>query len=123
MEYSVDQIRRNLEIVGNRIKQASTRGDRDIADIKLIVVTKSRSTNMIQKAINTGAVYLGENYVEEAVAKKTEVGGDNQIEWHMIGHIQSRKARSVALNFDMIHSLDSLKLAVKLDRFSKEVKK
>ena len=120
---SVDQIKGNLEIVEKRMKQASTRAHRDIADIKLIVVTKSRTTNMIRKAINAGAVFLGENYAEEGVAKKIEVGDEFNIEWHMIGHIQSRKARSVAMNFNMVHSLDSIKLAVKLDRFSMAVDK
>ncbi|MFC2065335.1 hypothetical protein ACFLXB_09605 [Chloroflexota bacterium] len=113
-----DQIKRNLEDVEYRMKLAAGRVNRDIGEVKLIVVTKSRTTGIIRKAINAGASILGENYVEEGVAKKNEIEVESNIEWHMIGHIQSRKAKSAALNFNMIHSLDNMKLAAKLDRHS-----
>jgi pyridoxal phosphate enzyme (YggS family) len=67
-----------------------------------------------------GAHRLGENYVEEGIAKIEALAGLTGIEWHMIGHIQSRKAQPVSEYFHWVHSLDSLKLARRLDRFSGE---
>jgi len=71
-------------------------------------------------AIEAGVRMLGENYPEEGVTKIQSLPSQSGVEWHMIGHVQSRKARLVAENFELLHSLDSLKLARRLDRFSAE---
>jgi pyridoxal phosphate enzyme (YggS family) len=63
---------------------------------------------------------LGENYPEEGVMKIQSLSAQSGVEWHMIGHVQSRKARLVADHFALLHSLDSLKLAQRLDRFAEE---
>ena len=83
--------------------------------IKLVVVTKAHPIEIVQAVINSGARDSGENYAEEATSKIAHFK-DIGISWHMIGHIQSRKARLVCESFDVVHSLDSLKLARKLNR-------
>jgi pyridoxal phosphate enzyme (YggS family) len=88
--------------------------------VRLIVVTKGHPIEMVQVALASGAEDLGENYVEESLPKiGIHPSGDN-LRWHMIGHIQSRKARAVSEYFDWVHTVDSLKLARRLDRFAGE---
>ena len=87
--------------------------------VRLVVVTKSQPLEVVQAAIAAGASILGENYAEEAVAKIAALP-ETAVEWHMIGHVQSRKADLVAGHFSMLHSLDSVKLAGRLDRFCDE---
>jgi PLP dependent protein len=85
-----------------------------------VVVTKSQPVEVAQAAVEAGVKILGENYPEEGVMKIQSLAGQSGVEWHMIGHVQSRKARLVADHFALLHSLDSLKLAQRLDRFSAE---
>jgi len=75
---------------------------------------------IVQAAIEAGASVLGENYPEEGVTKIQSLPHQSGVEWHMIGHVQSRKAKLVADHFELLHSLDSLKLAKRLDRFAAE---
>ena len=88
--------------------------------IKLVVVTKTQPLEIVRAAIDAGVTMLGENYPEEGVMKLQSLHEFSAVEWHMIGHVQSRKAQLVAENFNLLHSLDSLKLAKKLDRFCGE---
>jgi PLP dependent protein len=90
---------------------------RDPQAVRLVVVTKSQPLAVVQAAIEAGILVLGENYPEEAVAKISALKSEFEVEWHMIGHVQSRKADLVAGHFTMLHSLDSLKLAARLERF------
>ena len=85
-------------------------------DIRLVVVSKSQPLQVIRAAVAAGITTFGENYADEAVEKIATLR-ETGVEWHMIGHVQSRKAEDVAANFAMLHSLDSLKLASRLDRF------
>jgi hypothetical protein len=89
--------------------------------VKLVVVTKTLPVDMTRAVIEAGAQVLGENYPEEGVMKLQSMREFSAVEWHMIGHVQSRKAQLVAENFNLLHSLDSLKLAKRLDRFCGEV--
>jgi pyridoxal phosphate enzyme (YggS family) len=75
---------------------------------------------VVQAAIDAGVRILGENYPEEGVTKIQSLAVQSGVEWHMIGHVQSRKARLVAEHFALLHSLDGLKLAKRLDRFASE---
>ncbi|MBW6472298.1 MAG: YggS family pyridoxal phosphate-dependent enzyme [Anaerolineaceae bacterium] len=85
--------------------------------VKLIVVTKSQPSEKIEQAIAAGARFLGENYPEETIEKKNELSNlPEDLEWHMIGHLQSRKSQLVINEFTMMQSLDSVKLAKRLDR-------
>jgi pyridoxal phosphate enzyme (YggS family) len=87
------------------------------------VVTKGQTLETARAAVDAGAAILGENYPEEGVSKIQAIGLQSGVEWHMIGHVQSRKARLVAEHFSLVHSLDSLKLATRLDRFAGELGK
>jgi uncharacterized pyridoxal phosphate-containing UPF0001 family protein len=72
----------------------------------------------VNAAIKAGVRKFGENYAEEAVSKMDRIGPAAGLEWHMIGHIQSRKAELISQRFHMVHSLDSIKVAARLDRFA-----
>lgn len=112
-------IAQNFQRVTDQISAAAHAAGRDPAEVRLVVVTKGHPLEAVLEAIAAGAHHLGENYVEEAVEKiqSCQAGPD----WHMIGHIQSRKAQAVCELFQCIHSLDSLKLARRLDRFAAEL--
>jgi len=104
----------------DHIATAARKSSRDPNDIRLVVVTKSQPVEIAQAAIEAGARILGENYPEEGVTKIQSLATQTAVEWHMIGHVQSRKARLVPDHFALLHSLDSLKLAQRLDRFAAE---
>jgi hypothetical protein len=108
----------NLRAVQERIAAAAHRAGRDPAEIILVAVTKTQSPSVIQMAYDLGVRHFGENRVEEAGTKVGGLPGD--ITWHMIGHIQSRKAKQVVSLFELVHSVDSVKLARRLDRFAAE---
>jgi pyridoxal phosphate enzyme (YggS family) len=104
----------NLRAIQARIASAARRAGRDPDEITLVAVTKTQPPEVIRAAYDLGFRHFGENRVEEAEAKIGSLPAD--ITWHMIGHIQSRKAKRVVPHFHVIHSLDSLKLARRLDR-------
>jgi len=112
-----------LSRVRERIAQAAARAGRDPQAITLVAVTKTVPVGGVVAAYALGLRHFGENRVEEAEAKIPQVSqaiGRGQITWHMIGHIQSRKARAVVAYFDWVHSVDSVKLARRLSRFAEE---
>ena len=95
---------------------ATLAAGRVIGSTRLLVVTKGQSVAIIQAAYAAGVRLFGENYPEESLAKIESLSVLPDMEWHMIGHLQSRKARIVAQHFHMLHSLDGLALAERLDR-------
>ncbi len=108
-------IRENLAEVKNRIERAALNCGRNPSDIKLVAVSKTHPANVLQAAIAAGANVFGENKVQEAEGKIEEFGKEN-IEWHLIGHLQSNKAGKAVKLFDVIHTLDSVELARRLER-------
>jgi pyridoxal phosphate enzyme (YggS family) len=112
----VKNIRDNLDVVMDRIANAARKTNRDPDDVRLIVVTKTQPLEVLSAALLAGAKMFGENYAEEAIEKIFALQNEFGVEWHMIGHVQSRKAELVAKNFFILHALDSLKLARRLDR-------
>lgn len=114
MDLSIDM---NYKKVMDKIDSHCHLFNRDRESVKLIVVTKSQPSEKVQQVIEAGARYLGENYPEETREKKNElVNLPEDLEWHMIGHLQSRKSQLVIDEFTMLQSLDSVKLAKRLDR-------
>jgi len=111
----------NYQKVRQQIEKSATFAGRDAQGIKLVVVTKGQSIESVQNAFHSGIRVFGENYVQEAINKIEAFTDEKELEWHMIGHIQSRKARYVCQHFNWVESLDSLKLARRLDRYSCEV--
>jgi len=104
----------NLQAVQARIAAAARRAGRDPAEVTLVAVTKTQPPEVIRAAYDLGLRDFGENRIEEAEEKMACLPTD--ITWHMIGHIQSRKAKRIVPRFDVIHSMDSAKLARRLDR-------
>lgn len=119
----VDEIRRRYLKIQEEIAESARKVGRDPAEIQLVVVTKKHSVETIRAAIDAGVTVVGENYPKEAVSKQQVLGDENTLEWHMIGHVQSRKARLVVEHFSMFHALDRLKIARRLDRFAAEFEK
>ena len=107
---------RHLEIL-DRIRAAEQKAGRPPCSARLVVVTKSQPLETIRAALEAGIHILGENYPEEAIEKVKAIPGTD-VEWHMIGHVQGRKANLIPGNFALMHSLDSLRLATRLDRFA-----
>jgi len=110
-----DEIAKNLAQIHSRIDLACRRAGRAALDVKLIAVSKTHPADAIRKAISAGCITFGENRVQDADSKIAEVGR-NAAEWHLIGHLQSNKARKALQLFDVIHSLDSIELAERLER-------
>lgn len=104
-----------LEQVRERIAAAAKRAGRSPDDVRLVAVTKGQPIDVLRHAYELGLTDVGENRVEEAMPKLRALAGI-ACRWHMIGHVQSRKAREVAQHFQMVHSVDSLRLAQRLGR-------
>jgi PLP dependent protein len=115
----IDSLASNISKVKARIAEAAKRAGRDPAEITLVAVTKTQPVAVVRAAAASGLIEFGENRIEEAALKIAAVPA--QLHWHMIGHVQSRKAREVAqAGFVLVHSVDSLKLAEHVSRFAIE---
>jgi pyridoxal phosphate enzyme (YggS family) len=110
-----------LQTIRKRIAAAAVRAGRDPSEIRLIAVSKGQPATAVRAALDAGLREFGENYLEEAEPKIRAL--DPSIAWHMIGHVQSRKAKTVATLFPVIHSVDSLALARRLSRSTSEAGK
>jgi PLP dependent protein len=112
----MDQLVENIAHIQERIALAAQRAGRDPAEITLVAVSKTHPAQTVAAAAQAGLVDFGENRLEEAGPKMQAVPVDG-LRWHMIGHVQSRKAaEAAAAGFALIHSVDSLKLAQRLSR-------
>ncbi|MBI5198570.1 MAG: YggS family pyridoxal phosphate-dependent enzyme [Nitrospirae bacterium] len=119
-------IAENIKVVRDRIEAAVKRSGRDPSEIKLVAVSKTVDIDRIKEAVIAGITILGENRVQEAQKKvasyELRVVG-RKIEWHMVGHLQTNKAKTAIRLFDLIHSVDSLRLAEEIDRESRKTGK
>ena len=104
-----------LSQVRARMGAAALRVARQPEQVTLVAVSKTHSPGMVREAMAAGVIDFGENKVQEAEEKIPQVGRDS-VRWHLIGHLQSNKARKAVELFDVIHSLDSVALARKLER-------
>lgn len=108
-----------LTRVRARIAAAADRSSRAREEVSLIAISKTQPSAVVSKLIELGATDIGENRVQEAEEKIAEVGRD-KARWHLVGHLQANKARRAVTLFDVIHSLDSIDLARRLDRLCTE---
>ena len=108
------QIKDNLLRVLERMEKAALRAGRRPEEVRLVGATKGVDVERIAEAVEGGLEIVGENYVQEALRKHQVLG--NRVRWHMIGHLQRNKARHAVGLFEMIHSVDSLKLAQELQK-------
>jgi pyridoxal phosphate enzyme (YggS family) len=114
-------IRDNLRRVRDRISDAAVRSGRKPEDIRLVAVTKTVDTGKIAEAVDAGVEILGENYVQEARNKQEALG--RPVRWHMIGHLQSNKARHAVELFDVFETVDREKIIRELDRHARQAEK
>ena len=106
-------IAENIAKVGARIREAAQASQRNFADIGLLAVSKTKPADAIREAHAAGVCDFGENYLQEALEKQTQLA-DLPLIWHFIGPIQSNKTRPIAEHFDWVHSVDRLKIAQRL---------
>jgi len=107
-------IRANLDRVRERIARAAERAGPSASDVLLVGVSKTVDVARIRQALEAGVPALGENRVQEAREKVSEIG--RPVPWHLVGHLQTNKVRDALELFDVIHSLDRLDLAKELDK-------
>jgi len=117
---STNAFAERLENVRSRIRACARRCNRSSDEITLVAVSKTHPAEEIREAISLGLIDFGENRVQEAEGKIPIVGQD-AAHWHLIGHLQSNKARKAVELFDVIHSLDSVALAQRFDRICIEL--
>jgi pyridoxal phosphate enzyme (YggS family) len=120
-----EQIERAAAAVRERISRAAARAGRRAQDVRLIAVSKSQPAERVRAAFAAGLRDFGENKVQEADGKIADLADLRAagIAWHMIGHMQSNKARRAAVLFDCIHSLDDVRLAPRLENAAAEQRK
>ncbi len=111
----------NLAQILETIAQAAGRVDRDPKDIKLVAVSKMINLDLIRQAIENGQMLFGENYIQEAAGKIALL--PPTVSWHFIGHLQSNKVKQAVELFDVIETVDRLKVAKALDSHAKMLKK
>jgi hypothetical protein len=110
-----ESIETRLTKVKGLIREAALACGRDPKTVKVVAVSKTVPVDRILAAIKAGVTDLGENYVQEAREKTQALRGE-RVNWHFIGHLQSNKAKYAVKLFDLIHSVDSLKLAKELNK-------
>jgi pyridoxal phosphate enzyme (YggS family) len=107
------QVAQNLALVNRRLADAAQRAGRDPAEVRLVAVSKKVAAARLSQAVAAGQRRFGENYVQEAKGKIAALGPG--LSWHLIGSLQTNKAKEAVALFDLIHSVDRLKLAQALE--------
>ena len=110
----------NVERIRERIAEAAERSGRSADDVTLVAVTKLQPASAIQSVLDAGVLDIGENYVPEAEGKFPQIRWPEGVTRHLIGHLQGNKAGRAIENFDVIQSVDNLKLAKRLDLIAGE---
>ncbi len=116
------ELKKRLENVLNRIKNAALACGRDPKTVRLVAVSKTIPVDVVGEAIEAGVKILGENYIQEARKKINDLSS-HPLSWHFIGHLQTNKAKYAVKLFNLIHSVDSLKLARELNKQAKKINK
>lgn len=120
-------IKENIFKVRERISSVCSRINRDPGSITIVCVSKGRTIEQIRQAIDAGITDIGENKVQEAAIKyldqRLTTSGQRIIKRHMVGHLQTNKAREAVGIFDLIHSVDSLRLAREVDKQARKINK
>jgi len=112
-------LKSRIEQVKKRIKDTAEACKRPMASIRLVAVSKTMPAEVVKDAIEAGISDLGENYIQEAKEKINALAA-YPVTWHFIGHLQSNKAKYAVRLFDLIHSVDSLKLAQELNKYAQK---
>ncbi len=115
----MSQIAENLSAVSERLAEAVATSGRQAGEVELLAVSKTFPAEVLTEAVAAGQLLLGENKVQELLAKKPELPG--KVRWHLIGHLQSNKVRKILPAVDAIHSIGSLDLAQDVQRIAAEL--
>lgn len=115
-------VRERIEQVRRRIAEAAGRSGRDPNDVQLVAVTKSVAVSQIREALDAGLKVFGENRIQEAKGKVALLSSPS-IRWHLVGTLQTNKSKLAVELFELIHSLDSVKLAASMDRHGAALRK
>lgn len=115
-------VRERIEQVRRRIAEAAGRSGRDPNDVQLVAVTKAVAVSQIREALDAGLKVFGENRVQEAKGKVALLSSPS-IQWHLVGTLQTNKSKLAVELFELIHSLDSVKLAASMDRHGAALRK
>lgn len=118
----MNSIKERLTYIQEEITTAALSCGRDPKGISLIAVSKKKSAEIVLKGIDEGVAVLGENYIQEAV-EKIDTIGNKGVAWHFIGHLQSNKAKFAVKYFDLIHTVDSFKLAKAISKQAEKMDK
>jgi hypothetical protein len=122
-EAPMNFIARNVQFVRERMAKAAAMSGRSPGDVSLVAISKTFPVEFIVQASEAGVCKFGENRVQEAETKIPQLAEKQDFEWHLVGHLQTNKAKRAAELFDMVHSIDSAKLALKLNQASLELGK
>ncbi len=117
----VNEVAANIERVREKIAAAAQCAGRNPDEITLVAVTKTIEPERVEQALAAGLSVFGESRVQEAKAKIPQVSG--RARWQLVGHLQTNKARDAAALFELIHSVDSVKLASELDKWAERAGK
>ena len=112
-------IANNLEKINSRVQSAAGSVGREASEVNVVAVSKRQAEETIREAYDCGLRHFGENYIQEALAKKQSLSLP-EAHWHFIGHLQSNKVKDVVGEFEYIHSVDRLSLAQKIDRVARD---
>ena len=124
MNNSIPMIQDNIIKVRERIAQACFRGGRNADAVRLVVISKNRSLNEIKEVINLGLLDIGENRLQEAKPKFSELRVQyTGLRTHMVGHLQTNKVKEAVRLFDLIQSVDSLRLALEINQQAAKIGK
>ena len=111
----------NIAKINDKIKSAAAKAGRSLEEIKLIAVSKKKSTDLITAAHHCGLTNFGENYLQESVEKISSINS-KEIDWHFIGNIQSKKSSQIAQYFSWVHTIDRAKIVNALDAAGQNLK-
>lgn len=115
-------ISQNLDAIKARITRAAVNAGRDPETVQLVTVSKTVSADVIHQAIDAGVTVLGENYIQEARAKFEQLSA-LPVAWHFIGHLQTNKAKYAVRQFDLIHTVDSIRVAKAINKEATKIDK
>ncbi len=121
-------IRDNLLKIKEKISLVCSKVNRDPNGITILAISKNRAIEQIKEVVEAGIIDIGENKVQEARAKYNylrtcELTNSRTIKWHMVGHLQANKVKEAVKIFDLIHSVDTLRLAVEIDKQAAKINK
>jgi len=116
-------LKKKLETIRRKISEAAIACGRKPESVRLVAVSKTVPTERVEKAITAGVTLLGENYIQEAIEKHDALSSYKDVEWHFIGHLQTNKAKYAVRFSDLIHSVDSVKLAREINKQAAKLNK